>query len=259
MTFVNDNGFTVYVDTITGDEWIDSTVISRVPKMEYPLFHALSVGVNVWDPMMRAFGQHHGIADAWVELSLHNRYKPIFEIGLGTAKDKPSGMNFTYRSPLGVFFKIGANYNLFFNSNPDYSLFAGVRYGFAPFSFAVDDVTVNSSYWGETATFNIPSQRVTAGWFEFNLGLRVKLWGPDFCRVDIPLQADIAREQGSLRQTVVYPRLWHKNGCGRFVFDYLHDTSNHLNKPKDEDVVNIDDGIAVPTPLPQQQISSSDQ
>ena len=38
MTFVNDNGFTVYVDTITGDEWIDSTVISRVPKMEYPCF-----------------------------------------------------------------------------------------------------------------------------------------------------------------------------------------------------------------------------
>ena len=26
MTYVNDNGFTVYVDTITGDEWIDSTV-----------------------------------------------------------------------------------------------------------------------------------------------------------------------------------------------------------------------------------------
>lgn len=76
-TYVNNDGFMVYVDSITGDEWIDSTVISRVPKMEYPLFHALTVGVNVWDPVMRAFGQKYGIADAWVELSLHNRYKPV--------------------------------------------------------------------------------------------------------------------------------------------------------------------------------------
>lgn len=259
MTYVNDNGFTVYVDTITGDEWIDSTVISRVPKMEYPLFHALSVGVNVWDPLMRAFGQHHGIADAWVELSLHNRYKPIFEIGLGTAKDKPSGMNFTYRSPLGVFFKIGANYNFFFNSNPDYSLFAGARYGFAPFSFAVDDVTVNSPYWDETATFNIPSQRVTAGWFELNLGLRVKLWGP------ISAGWTFRYKQILHESKTPYGKPWYIPGYGTRTavggsFSIIYTIPiDHLNKPKDEDVVNIDGGTDVPAPSPQQQIPASDQ
>ncbi|MDE6135107.1 MAG: hypothetical protein K2F79_05990, partial [Muribaculaceae bacterium] len=66
--FVDDRGRIVYVDTITGEEWIDSAAMnngSRVPKMEFPLFHAMTVGVNVWDPVMRAFGQKYGLASAW--------------------------------------------------------------------------------------------------------------------------------------------------------------------------------------------------
>lgn len=176
--YVNNDGFNVYVDSVTGDEWIDSTVITSIPKMEYPLWDALTVGVNVWDPIMRIFGQHYGIADAWVELSMHNRYKPIFEVGLGTARYKPSDMNYTYRSPLSVYFRIGANYNFLFNSNPDYSFFGGLRYGLSPFSYSIDDVTIGPGYWDETTSFNIPAQHITVGWFEFVLGLRVKIWGP---------------------------------------------------------------------------------
>lgn len=178
ISYVDDRGRTMYVDTITGTEWTDSTLISVVPKMEYPLWHALTVGVNLWDPLMRAFGQKFGGADAWVELSLHNRYKPVFEFGIGTAKNTPSGMNFTYTSPASVYFRIGANYNFLFNSNPDYSVYAGVRYGFAPFSYSVTDVTLNDSYWGETSKFNIPSQHVTASWGEVIFGIRVKIKGP---------------------------------------------------------------------------------
>lgn len=124
ISYLDENGRTIFIDTITGDEWTDSTVINRVPKMEFPLFHALTIGVNVWDPIMRAFGQKFGIADAWLELSLHNRYKPIVEVGLGTADNTPSGMNFTYKSPMSVYFRLGANYNFLYNSNPSYSVFA---------------------------------------------------------------------------------------------------------------------------------------
>lgn len=135
VSYVDDRGKTIYVDTVTGIEWTDSAAISRVPKMEFPLFHALSVGINLWDPVMRAFGQDYGLADAWVELSLHNRYKPIVEVGLGSASHRSPTGKFFYRSPMSVFFRIGANYNFLFNSNPDYQLFAGARYGFAPFSY----------------------------------------------------------------------------------------------------------------------------
>lgn len=171
------DGYTVYVDTITGDEWVDSTQFTSVPRMKYPLVMAATVGVNIWDPVMRLFGQKHGLIGFSADVNLHNRYFPAFEVGLGTARNTPADGNYTYRSPMSVYFKIGADYNFLYNSNPDYQWFVGLRYGFAPFSWAVDDITLDSGYWGETTRFGIPSQNATAGWAEFHVGLRVKLFG----------------------------------------------------------------------------------
>lgn len=174
----DDNGNVVYLDTVTGEEWRDSTAIMALPKMKYPLIFEGAVGINIWDPVMRAFGQHYGLADAWVELSLHNRYKPIFEFGLGQAKYTPSDGNYTYKSPTSVYFRLGANYNFLYNSSPDYQFFGGLRYGFSPFSYSVTNITVDSPYWDETVGFDIPSRNATAGWLEVVFGLKVKLWGP---------------------------------------------------------------------------------
>lgn len=174
----DEDGQIVFIDTITGERWIDSSAMRSVPKMKYPLFHSMSIGVNIWDPVMRAFGQKYGIADAFVEANLHNRYIVVAEAGLGLADYTPSSSNFTFRSPMSVYFRIGANYNFLFNSNPDYLIFAGLRYGFTPFSYSIDNITLDSPYWGGTATFDIPSQHATAGWGEVIFGLRVKLWGP---------------------------------------------------------------------------------
>lgn len=178
-TFIDDKGNKMYLDTITGEEWTDSVPPARsIPKMEYPLLHAISAGINLWDPVMRLTGQKYGLTDIWVELSLHNRYKPIFEFGLGMADDTPEGMNFTYHSGVAPYFKLGANYNFLFNSDPAYSIYVGLRYGFTHFSYHVTDVTVNSPYWGEEAHFNLPRQTASAGWLEVVFGLRVKIWGP---------------------------------------------------------------------------------
>lgn len=172
-----DDGFTVYIDTITGDEWVDSTVMPSVPPMKYPLLDGLTLGVNVWDPAMRLFGQKYGLIGFSADISLHNRYFPVVEVGLGQAKNTPAGKNFTFRSPLSVWFKLGMDYNFLYNSNPDYQWFAGVRYGFAPFSWSVDDISLNSGYWDQTSRFSIPSQNYTAGWGELLIGLRVRLFG----------------------------------------------------------------------------------
>lgn len=174
----DDKGRTVYVDTITGDEWIDSAAVLPVVKMQYPLWHSASVGVDIWDPVMRAFGQKYGLLGFQAQVNLHNRYMPAVEIGLGQAANTPAGMNFTYKSPLSVWLKLGMDYNFLYNSNPDYLFMAGVRYGFSPFSFSVSDITVDQGYWQEVLRPQIPAQRVTAGWYELTLGLRVKLAGP---------------------------------------------------------------------------------
>lgn len=248
-TYVNNDGFTVYVDSVTGDEWIDSTLISRVPKMEVPLWHAITAGVNVWDPVMRIFGQKYGLADAWIELSLHNRYKPIVEVGLGTANSTPPGMNFTYRSPLSVYFRLGANYNFLFNSDPDYSLYAGVRYGFSPFSYSIDNATVRPGYWGQGATFDIPAQHVTVGWAEVLLGVRVKLWGPISAGWTVRYKSIL--HQGKCP----YGAPWYVPGfgapgavSGSFSISYTLSLS-HLNKEKPEPVIT--DDAAVPAPAPE--------
>lgn len=176
--YEDETGKIIMVDTVTGQEWIDSTLLPKAPPMKYSLMYAMNIGVNLWDPVMRMFGQHYGGADAYVNLSLHNRYLPTFEMGFGTAKNTPADQNFTYRSPLAPYFKIGADYNFLYNSNPDYQFFALARYGFSAFKFSVDDITLNDGYWGETSKFSIPSASVSAGWFEIGIGLKVRLWGP---------------------------------------------------------------------------------
>lgn len=177
VEMIDTQGNKVLVDTLAGTEFVDSTAVATrpIPKMEYPLLYSASVSADLFTPAMRAFGQHYGLTEFAVEVNLHNRYIPVFEFGLGQADYTPDDNNYTYRSPIAPFFRLGANYNFFYNSNPDYLLFAGVRYGFTPFKFSVTDITLDDSYWDETERFDIPQQSVTAGYFEFLLGLRVKI------------------------------------------------------------------------------------
>lgn len=178
ISYVDDRGLTIYVDTLTNTEWTDSTLIKDVKKLEYPRLHNLNIGVNVWDPMMRIFGQQYGLFDIWANVSLYNRLKPTVELGLGLARHTASDESFIYRSPLSFYFRLGADYNFLFNSDSDYQFVAGLRYGFSAFSYSIDDVGYENSYWGESGTFNVPPQHTTIGWAEFSLGLQVKLWGP---------------------------------------------------------------------------------
>lgn len=174
---IDDTGREVLVDTITGSEYVDSAPLMQ-PKVignVYPLFHAVTVGVDLWDPLMRIFNQEYGLAGIWAELSLHNRYNPIVEFGLGSAANTPEDMNFTYKSPVAPYFKIGCNYNFLYNSNPDYQIYAGLRYGITRFSYDVTNVTVKNEYWNDNTTFNLPTQHSTTGYFEVLAGIKVKV------------------------------------------------------------------------------------
>ena len=77
---------------------------------------------------------------------------------------------------MSVYFKIGIDYNFLYNSNPDYKWFVGARYGFAPFKWGLPSATPAPGYWGDLPGFTLPDQSATAGWMEFSVGLRVKLW-----------------------------------------------------------------------------------
>lgn len=175
--YQDSEGNLVFVDTVTGEEWTNSTLIPFVPKMKQPLLFSASAGVNIWDGVMRIFGQKYGIGSIWGEINLHNRYIPRFEIGVGATNYTPDTGKYHYRCSTSPYFKIGAAYNFLFNSNPAYQFRAGLNYGFSPFNFTVTNITVDSPYWDESVEFNIPKQSVTAGWIEATAGVRVKLFG----------------------------------------------------------------------------------
>ncbi len=169
-------GNIIFVDTVSGEEWIDTTAVKTSTKNIYPLMEGISVGVNIFDPVMRLFGQQYGGADIWAELSLHNRYKPILEFGLASADITPDGQNFTFRSPLAPYFRLGCSYNIFYNNTPDYQLCFGLRYGFSTFSYSIDNVSVGTGYWDDPAHFSFPSQNATAGWLEITAAIKVKIY-----------------------------------------------------------------------------------
>lgn len=181
--FRDDKGNVVLVDTINGQEVPDSVANGlvpggRVPKMKQPLLHSASVSVDVWDPVMRLFGQKYGLVEFSAEVNLHNRYIPVLEVGLGQTDYTPEENNYTYRVPMTPYFRIGCNYNFLYNSNPDYLVMAGVRFGYSHFNYEVNDVTVSSDYWGETATFNLPRQSCSFTYMQLLFGLRVRVAGP---------------------------------------------------------------------------------
>lgn len=247
-------GNKILVDTVTGKEFVDSVAVEKkVPKMIYPLFHSATFSFDLFTPAMRAFGTKYGLGEVAAELNLHNRYIPVIEFGLGQAKDTPDDNNYTYRTPVAPFFRIGMNYNFLYQSNPDYLIMAGVRYGFTPFKFEVTDITQQPGYWDEPLSYSIPSQNVTAGYFQILLALRVKIIS------NISLGWSV-RYQSLLHDSdTPHGNAWYIPGFGArnrsinatFSLSYtvpLH----HLNKVKEttaETINSLDDGD-----MPQESI-----
>ena len=117
---IDAQGRTVLVDTITGTERPDTLGVNdgSIPKMIQPLIFSATAGLDIWDPVMRLFGQKYGLGEVSLEFNMHNRYIPVVEIGVGQTNYTPARQNYTYKVNPTPYFRIGANYNFLYNSNP---------------------------------------------------------------------------------------------------------------------------------------------
>jgi len=249
VTTVDAEGRTITVDTITGKEFVDSTLVGKVPPMEYPLIYRVSAGVNVWDPVMRAFGQKYGLADVWAELNMHNRYFPYLAFGLGNCDDTPANNNYTFRTSISPFFKLGAAYNFLYNSNPDYQLFAGLHYGLAFQKWGVTDVTVDEGYWQEPTHFSLDGLSSTTGYLEVCFGIRVRIVGGLSAGWNIIYHTILHESKSVHGQPMYIPGYGTRKTpvTGSFSFSYTFT----LNK-KPEPEVMLDEGARWPhTPSPE--------
>lgn len=176
VTSKDSKGNIIYIDTISGKEIADSSKIDISNIIEYPLWDEVTIGVNIWDPIMRVFGQEYGLFDVWAELSLYNRIKPIIEFGLGNASYTPEDGNYTYKSATAPYFKIGANYNILYKKKKVYQFYFGARYGFSSFSYELTNITIDNPYWNEYFSTSIPPQDATVSFGELVMGLKVKIF-----------------------------------------------------------------------------------
>lgn len=170
------DGRIILVDTVTGKEFVDSAALKKKKEVHYPLLHSAIIGVDIWNPVMRAFGQKYGLIGFSAQVNLKNRYIPTFEFGLGNANYDPDDNNYTFHSGISPYFKLGMDYNFLFKSNPNYLAFVGIRYGFSPFKYQLRDVTTGSDYWGETSPVDFPEKSYTASWYEISFGIRAHVW-----------------------------------------------------------------------------------
>ena len=167
---------------IVGDTILPDTVAARmndtikITRMRYPLLTGVTIGANVWDPVMRLFGQSYGGIDFSAELSLWNRIMPIVELGVGNANNTPDGKNFTYKSNLALYGKIGCSYNFKYNNKPDYMALVGFRLGYSNFKYGVTDVTLDNGYWQDQSRFEIDGLRSHALWGELVVSMHIKLY-----------------------------------------------------------------------------------
>lgn len=141
----------------------------------YPLINSVSIGANFFDAVMLACGQKHAGFDLWADLSLHNWFFPVVEVGVGYADNKPEDGNFHYIGKPSVYGKIGLNYNFLYKSSPDYQVYLGIRAGYTNFGYDIKDITVNSPYWQESQETSILNQRASAFYGEVLAGLKVKI------------------------------------------------------------------------------------
>lgn len=165
-----------YADSLLQDS-LRRDSVSKANKVVRPLLMSAAVGLNVWDPLMRAFGQSYGGGEVWFALNLKNRFIPVVELGLGSANSTPEESNYTYKGKTAFYGKIGMNYNFMASKDPKYQFYAGVRAGWSAFKYDVKDVAIDNSYWdGNVHSLDITGQSSSATWGEFVLGLQVELF-----------------------------------------------------------------------------------
>lgn len=171
--------FTKKVPGLKADTIIRDTLFIAVDTtkkhIKYPKLNSIIIGANIWDPLMRLMGQSYGGIGFSAELSMWNKLFPHIELGVGSANNTPEDMNFTYKGKTSLYGKIGARYNFTHNNTSDYQALLGLDFGYSNFKYSIENVTIDSDYWGEHITTSLLDQKSHATWAELSFSLRVKL------------------------------------------------------------------------------------
>ena len=152
------------------------TVKKSGPASPWPVFNGVTVGFNFFDAVMLLAGQSYASCDLNASVSIANWVFPTVEFGLGYANNRQEENTMVYHTRLSPYAKIGIDYNFLYKSSPDYKAGLGVRCGWANPRYEIRDARIDVPYWGESSTFSITNQSVTAWYGEALAFVKVKIW-----------------------------------------------------------------------------------
>lgn len=140
------------------------------------LFRGLSASYNLSGSIMRMVSDY-GEIEAALRCNLRDKYFPIVELGLGSAKHEEDAVTGIVAKTNAPFVRLGCDFNISKNKHDDYRVFAGARYGFTSFHQEISG-NITDPYWGGEVAYSIPEHTFNYHWAELVFGVDGKLWGP---------------------------------------------------------------------------------
>ncbi len=141
------------------------------------LFRGVAVSYDIGGTVMRMVSDY-GQYEAAVRFNLKDRYFPIIEMGIGSAKhdvDAVTGIEAKVNAPYG---RIGCDFNVSKNKHDIYRVLVGARYALTSFKTEAS-ATAKDPYWGVTdIPYSIETETCNFHWAELVFSVDAHLWGP---------------------------------------------------------------------------------
>jgi hypothetical protein len=136
----------------------------------------LRVGYDLTRTALLYFEPERKAYEFSADFEVKQNYYISAEYGRQQVDLKKPGYNYTSD---GYFTRFGLDYNFSKNKmdvNAYEMVYGGFRYGFANYSHTATDINVAGNYWGIGSVAGLPSEDLSAHWFEIVAGIRGELF-----------------------------------------------------------------------------------
>lgn len=139
-------------------------------------FRGLSASYNLSGTIMRMVSDY-GEYEAALRCNLRDKYFPIIEMGIGSARHEEDVVTGIVAKTNAPFVRLGCDFNISKKKHDDYRVLAGARYGFTSFKQELSG-NIKDPYWGGELSYVLPDHTFNYHWAELVFGVDGKLWGP---------------------------------------------------------------------------------
>ncbi|MBR5717054.1 MAG: hypothetical protein IKX59_10745 [Bacteroidales bacterium] len=154
-------------------------------KYRYRLFNGINVSVDILDPVLHLFTFEHASYEAQLMADFHHRFFPMVSFGMGLADETSDNglefgtgakQEFTFKSDLAPFGKVGFAYNFDYNSTRPNDLYlVFLRYGLAYNKADITNLYYADELWGSLGPISICGQEYTTQWVELGGMIKVQI------------------------------------------------------------------------------------